>query len=286
VEAYDQVFLIAVRSPYLPLAHRRDLLSVLEKAYLDLGDSAQAQVSRERIVELDQTTNPLPPIMARQVPDLTQGTQPVSTPDIGALEEARRQAAFALLQRLAEGVEPPNDLVSALGQALKAEDMAKLDLYRRELESAAQLGRRVGLHRQMISWLTLKYRVAQQGFGLSVVPEWEEQAADIQSALSKAYEDLYFDYEDLVASLPEASLIAPGSYDVRRLVVQAGRLGHYPNYPAPQLVEKLHDAAASLIAEGLADRLYVDALQEGQDYHFYLSPADQYGERSAPLSGD
>jgi hypothetical protein len=134
----------------------------------------------------------------------------------------------------------------------------------------------------MIRWLTLKYQVATRGFGLSLVPEWEAQAADIQSALSKAYEDLFFDYEDLVTALPEASLIGPGSYVVRRQMNLAGRLGRYPNYPDQQLADKLRDAAIELIAGGAGDWLYVDVVAKGEGLRFLLNPADQYGQ--PPLS--
>jgi tetratricopeptide (TPR) repeat protein len=284
LKAYDQVYLIAVRSPYLQLAHRRDLLSALERTYSALGDSEQAQAARQKIMELDQDPSPQPPARPGESPDLSVGAERVSTPEVGVLEETRRQAAYDLLQGLSEGNKPPPELASGLAQALMAEDAAKLDLYRSELEGTTQLGRRIGLHWQVIRWLTLKYRVATRGFGLSLVPEWEAQVADIQSALSKAYEDLYFDYEDMVAALPEASLIAPGSYEVRRRVIQAGRLGQYPNYPAPQLAEKLQDAVAGLITAGLLEQLYVDVVPEDGGLHFFLSPADQYGVRGTSES--
>jgi hypothetical protein len=277
LEAYDQVYVTAIGSPYLQMTHRRNLLSVLEAAYRDLGDRGRAEACRQRIVELDREVNPQPPARPGESPNLPTGREPISSPEVGAVEEARRQATYALLQALPEGAEPPPDLVGSLGQALQAEDAAKLDFYRRQLEETTQLGRRVELHWQVIRWLTLKYRVATQGFGLSLVPDWEAQVADIQSALSKAYEDLFFDYEDLVTGLPEASLVGPGSYEVRRQVILSGRLGQYPNYPEQQLAEKLRDAVSGLIAAGFVDQLYVDVMAEDEGLRFFLSPADQYG---------
>jgi tetratricopeptide (TPR) repeat protein len=274
--AYDQVYLIAVRSPYLQMAQRRHLLNVLESAYLDVDDAEQAQVCREQISELDQETVPQSPVEAQASLDLPVDTEPISSPEVGAAEEARRQAAFALLQALSEGGDPPADLVSALGQALQAEDAVKLSLYQQELEATTQLGRRINLHWHVIDWLMLKYRVAMQAFGLSLVPEWEAQVAETQSSLSKAYEDLFFDYEDLVTGLPEASLVGPGSYRVRREIILAGRLGRYPNYPGQQLAEKLQEAVSNLIAAGYLE-LYVDVAEHGSGFRFFLSPADHYG---------
>lgn len=279
LESYDQVYLIALRSPYLQMAQRRGLLSALEMAYRDAGDNAQAQVCRQGITELDQESRPQPPARPVASPNLPIGMEHVSSPEVGALEESRRQAAYALLQAVPEGGAPSPDLVGRLTQALQAEDQAKLSLYQQELEATTQLGRRVDLHWQMIVWLTLKYRVATRGFGLSLVPDWEGQVAEIQSALSRAYEDLAFDYQDLVAGLPEASLVGPGTYEGRRAVVLAGRLGQYPNSPAQQLTEKLRDVVTTLIAAGYVDPLYVDATVGDEGISYFLSTAEQYGLR-------
>lgn len=279
-EAYDQVYLIAVQSPYLQMANRRDLLTALEPAYRDVGETQRADAVRASIVELEQQTSPHPPLPVGQLPELPQGDEVISSPEVGALEEARRQAAFELLQPLSEGTDPPADLVAALAQALQAEDGAKLDLYRRELEGTTQPSRRINVNWHMIDWLMLKYKVASRSFGLSLVPEWEAQVPEIQSALSKAYEGLFFDYEDLVTGLPDASLIGPGRYQVRRQVILDGRLGRYPNYPTEQLVDKLQEAVRGLIDSGLVDPLYVDLRTEDEEIFFFLSPADEYGQSS------
>jgi tetratricopeptide (TPR) repeat protein len=278
VQAYDQVHLLAIQSPYLQMAQRRDLLSVLAKAYADLGDQEKAAACHQEIVDLDQETNSQPPAMAAPLPSLPQGTDPVSSPEVGTLEEARRQAAYALLQAVSEGAEPPSALVGELGQALQGEDAAKLALYQQQLEATSQPGKRINAQWHLVRWLMVKYQVAVRGLGLSVVPEWEAQLPAIQSALAKAYEGLYFDYEDQVTAQPDASLMGPGSYLVRRQVLLAGRLGQYPNYPAEQMANKLQDAVATMIAAGSRDRLYLDVAVEEGGLQFYLSPADRYGQ--------
>ncbi|NIV36815.1 MAG: hypothetical protein GWN58_47490 [Anaerolineae bacterium] len=278
LEAYDQVYLIAVQSPYLQMANRRDLLSALETAYRDLGADERAEESRGAIIELDQQTTPHPPVSPGEVPDLLQGESVISSPEVGALEEERRQAAYALLDPLSAGSEPPADLVAALAQALQAEDAAKLALYQQELDSTTQPNKRIGVNQQLVNWLMLKYKVASRGFGISLVPEWEAGLADIQSELSKAWEGLFFDYEDLVTSLPDASLIGPGSYAVRRQVLLDGRLGRYPNYPVEQSADKMQDAARNLISSQAVDQLYVDVQRDDGEFAFFLSSGDEYGQ--------
>lgn len=278
LEAYDQVYLIAVQSPYLQMANRRDLLSALETAYRDMGAEERAEASRDAIVELDQQTASHPPVSPGDIPELVQGETAISSPEVGALEDARRQAAFELLEPLSTGEEPPADLVEYLAQALRAEDAAKLALYQQELGATTQPNRRISVNQHLVRWLLLKYKIASRGFGISLVPEWETSLADIQSELSKAWEGLFFDYEDLVTSLPEVSLIGPGSYAVRRQVLLDGRLGRYPNYPAEQLADKLQDAARDLISSETVDQLYVDVRRDDGELSFLLSPGDEYGQ--------
>ncbi len=278
LDAYDQAYLIATQSPYLQMANRRALLIALETAYEDLGKADRAGASRGAIIKLDQDTTPHPPVSPGGVPELLQGDEVVSSPEVGALEDARREAAYLLIEPLSAGELPPEELVANLAQALKAEDAAKLALYQQESESTTQPSRRIGIDRQLVRWLMLKYKVASQGFGLQLVPEWEAELAEIQSALSKAQEGLFYDYEDLVTALPDASLVGPGSYAVRRQVLLDGRLGRYPNYPAEQLADKLQDAARNLISSASVDSLYVDVVRESGDLTFLLSSADEYGQ--------
>jgi hypothetical protein len=282
LNAYDQVYLLAVQSPGLQMAHRRDLLGVLESAYRDLGDEAQAEAARQQIQAWDQGAQPQPLTQPSELVELPAATEPISSPDVGALEEMRRQAVYNLIQALGEGREPAPDLVAAVAQALQDEDAAKLALYQQELAATSQPSKRINVDWHLIRWLMIKYQVATQGFGLSLVPEWEAQEAEIQSALSVAYEDLRFDYEDLVTALPEASLMGPGSYLARRQVILAGQLGQYPNYPAQQMASKLQDAVTELISAGSREQLYVDVAAGNEGLYFFLSPADQYGLRAPP----
>jgi hypothetical protein len=280
--AYDQVYTIAVESPYLQAAYRRELFSRLAAAYIDQGEEAKADLCRQQMAALDQSSQPQSSTLTSRALGFLESPEPVSSPEIGALEEARRQAAYALLEALSAGAGPSPELVNSLAQALQAEDQAKLNYYQQERDASTQPSRRVDIDWALIHWLTLKVKVALRGFGLSIAPDWEAQAAAIQSELSKAYEALRFDYEDLVTSLPDASLMEPGNYEVRRSLILAGRLGQYPNYPEQQMADKLQEAARKMIATGLVEPLYVDSQAQEKGLSFFLSPADQYGQAAPP----
>jgi hypothetical protein len=176
--AYDQVYVIAMYSPFLQMANRRELLNGLRNAYSGLQDGARAEVCRAQIVRLDQESQQ-PPAMPVQLPDLPLGEEAVSSAEVGAMEEARRQAAYAMIESLSKGAPAPAR-VDGLAQAFRAEDAAKVSLYSQAMEGTTQPGKRINAHWEMIRWLTLKYQVAVQGFGLSLVPEWEASIAGDQ----------------------------------------------------------------------------------------------------------
>lgn len=278
LNAYDQVYLLATRSPYMQVAHRREFLSALEEGYRTLAGAEQAEACRQRISELDQGTTLQPALQPAVTADLLVEPEGVSSAELGALEETRRQKAYAVMtsEVWAEAQDPPSALISDLAQALRAEDAAKLQFYQGELQATTQPGNRIRVEWQLIRWLTLKYRVAVRGWGMSIVPEWEPLAAEIQASLSKSYEDLLFDYEDLVAGMPTADLVGPGSYEVRRELALAGRLGQYPNFPEQQMVEKLQSAVGALVAAGSGDQLFVNAELVAPAARWFLSPGDLY----------
>jgi hypothetical protein len=276
--AFEQAHLLAARSPYLQTAQRRELLVKVLEAYRGLDQPKQAQEIEAQIRELDESSSEKPVAVSMPRPELPLGENPVSSPEVGALEETRRQAAFALIGALAEGQEPARSLADGLREALVAEDVGKLALYDQELAGTSQSARRIDIQWQKIRWLLLKYEIASGAVGRSVVPEWEAQLPAIQSSLSKAYEGLLFDYEDLMTALPEASLIGPGRYEARRLIALAGRLGQYPNFPAEQMAEKLQAAAEDLIGGGWSNALLVDVVKEDDSLDFVFSPAGAYGQ--------
>lgn len=276
--AYDQAYVVALGSPFLQTAFRRELLTSLTTACQEIGREQEAAQCRQQLAEMDQRTQPPIPAMAEDPIGLFGSHDPVSSEQIGSLEETRRQAALAVLKAIAEGRDPGQGEGGTLAQALQAEDEAKLALYNQELQATTQPGRRANIHWAQVHWLMTKAKIAAQGFGYSLVPAWEEQSAAIRSELSKAYEALRFDYEDIVTSLPEAALMEPGRYEVWRWLLLAGRQGQYANFPEEQLAGKLQETVGKLIAAGAEAPLYVDVRSDEQGLHYFLSPAPAYGE--------
>jgi hypothetical protein len=129
-----------------------------------------------------------------------------------------------------------------------------------------------------VRWLTIKYQVASGGYGFSLVPEWEAEAAEIQSDLSKAYEDLYALHGEQVIALPEADTIDQAWVEVLRKEIEVGRLGLYPNYPEEQLAAKLKEATEKLIAGGQDKSLPVDILYQDNVRVFILTNDESYGQ--------
>ena len=129
-----------------------------------------------------------------------------------------------------------------------------------------------------VRWLTIKYQAASGSYGLSLVPEWEAQVAEIQSELSKAYEDLYALHSEQIIALPEADAIDRAWVEVLRQEIEVGRLGLYPNYPEEQLAAKLKEATEKLITAGQGRSLHVDILSQDKVNIFILASDESYGQ--------
>lgn len=275
--SFDAAHDLAVEGTYQPSAHRREQLVRLETAYRELGDAQQADACLAQIQMLDREPRPGPPQRTVEWSALPAAEAGISSPEVGVLEEARRQAAYALLQAVPEA---DDARVENLAQALREEDAAKMSLYSEGLQATTQSGRRCDIQTQIIGWLLLKLQVADGGFGMLLVPEWNSQVAEIRSALSSAFQDLSLEHEDVVMALPQASQMEPARYELTRRLALAGRLGFYPDWPVERVVGQLEAAVTALISSGLDDMVYVAPLWDASaGLAFEFSPADQYGGR-------
>jgi hypothetical protein len=281
--SYDQVFTIAVGSPQVQPAHRLQWLESLEQAFDALGRSERAALCRQQIEALRQQPAGAPASAAPAPIDLGLDARAPTSDALLALEEARRQAAQALIDWLVQqdtealaDLEVPPELVTSLAQALQAEDQGRTEFYAAQLEQTVAPKERVALHRATINWLGLKASVAARLTGLSLVPAWEAEDAAILSALSMAYDDLYLEYEDMAVALPDVSHISQGQMEVERWALLMGRLGLYPNYPERQRLVQLDQISQDLIAAGQHGTLYVTATEVGSTLRFELVTAEDY----------
>ena len=239
----DQAFVIADRSPYLQAAHRRRIFERLQQNYLTIDERVLARES------LSLSANPTDLSLVVEKGTLLPPRSSVPLLEETQQSEAERwRAAQELAVLLVErGGEVPVEKVEQLATALINEDQQKLPFFERELNNATQLSQKIDIIWAKINWLSLKYRVARKGFGVSLVPEWEAQAELIRSDLTKAYETLYASYADLVVALPNVSQIDKATEERLRMEVLAGELGRYPNYPEEQRRAQLQQATEQLI---------------------------------------
>lgn len=238
----DQAFTLASKSPFLQAAHRRSIFERLQKNYIILGERELARKSLDLSANPPASSSPaeektnLPPGEAVPLPALAQEAE--------AERWTRAQELAALL--VERGGHAPPSSVRALNEALIEEDRQKLPFYERELATATQLSKKIDITLAKIEWLSIKYRMARRGYGLSIVPEWEAQAEQIRADLTKTYETLFALYADFIIALPEVSQIDQATEERLRREILAGELGRYPNYPEEQRRKQLLDATNQL----------------------------------------
>lgn len=240
---FDQAFVVASKSSYLQPAHRRTIFEQLHTGYqaIDQGESARRS--------LNFSANP-PKATVSTVRELILPESPSVPLPLSAQEaEAYRwQIAQELAAILVErGGHAPPESIDRLGQALVEENGQKLPFYESEFEATTQLSEKIAITLAQIDWLSLKYRVARKGYGLSLVPDWEAQAEQIRAQLTKTYETLFALYADLTVALPEVSQIERAKEERLRREILAGELGRYPNYPEKQRKTQLLDITNQLM---------------------------------------
>jgi hypothetical protein len=280
---YDQAYTIALYSPYLKKAHQKSVLDKLVPAYEAIGEHQRAEQALNQSVALDlEASSSTESEPADKDTEFLLGHPNESTlitPETAEAEAARREAARTLSDYLRSTLkQPPENLAANLAQALRIEDEAKQSFYYTEPAEPLMLLEKVAMTWHKVRWLTIKYQVALGGYGLSPVPEWEDQAAEIQSELSKAYEDLYALYGEQVIALPQADAIDRAWVQIFRQETEVGRLGLYPNYPEEQLTAKLKEATEKLIAAGQDRSLRVDVLSQDHINIFILASDESYGQ--------
>lgn len=279
---YEQAYTIALYSPYLKKAHQKSILDKLASAYEAIGESQRAEQALNQSAALDlevsDSTESEPADKDREFL-LGRPNEPTMTEEVAEAEAARREEALNLSDYLLSTLkQPPDNLMANMAQALRTEDEARLSFYNTEPAEPPMLLEKVAIAWHKVRWLTIKYQVASGGYGLSLMPEWEAQVAEIQSELSKAYEDLYALHSEQVIALPEADTIDQAWVEVLRQEIEVGRLGLYPNYPEEQLTAKLKEATEKLIAADQDRSLRVDILSQDNVNVFILTSDESYGQ--------
>ncbi len=274
--ALAQAESIARYSPFLLPAQRRSLLERVATAYRNLGDQNLADaVYRDLDAASAGPGIALEPTQAL-LPGL-RGTVTLPEPVVAAIA-ARQQAAAQVAARwLASNPSDRKALAEALGQALLAEDDARAEFYR----SAADLSAadRLALLHDQIAWLSIKYRVAQAGYGVDLVAAWAADVEMLRQELANAYADLINGYGRQLDTLTPADA-SQARVELLRGGLLAIRLGLFPDPAAEQtLSAQLADASRELWTRQGSVGL-VNSMQQVQERRIYLlAGADA---RSAP----
>jgi len=274
----DQAFVLAAKSPFLQGAHRRSVFERLQKDYTILNEKYNLLNARELARQsLNLSANPqnLAVDIGKQLFILPQINEaivlPLSVQEAEANRWSRAQELAALL--VERGGHAPQSAKDALKDALIIEDEQKLPFYKDELAVATQLSRKIDVTIAQIDWLSTKYRVARQAYGLSIVPEWEAEAEQIRADLTKTYETLFALYADLIIALPEVSQIDKATEERLRREILVGELGRYPNYPEEQRRKQILDASHQLITTQPELNVFVGVGEvAGREMYRLISP--------------
>jgi hypothetical protein len=232
----DQAHTVAMYSPDLPRPVRTQLLQRMGELYEKWGQDELAQQCYDETAQLPGVLQSMPTSTSLDAPSLQ-----VESEDLVGAKARRRAAAQALADHLlanpsGEGAE---ELVEVLGEALLEEEDRQREAHSGRLQQADRLADRARAMELWIAWLDIRHRVAAGGYGLSIVPEWEDDLANIRAEINQAYKESFALYGDQVIALPMPEEIEPAWVSVLRREILMGRLGLYPSYPEVQLVEEL-----------------------------------------------
>jgi len=244
---------IGAQTPGLLPAQRSQIFEALRPLARQLDDPDFAQQIREL------ARNPLlDPGGVLITPRLHRVGAPLETdPAVAQAVAARQDAARALVERLAQlGSAPRAELAAnveterrVLAQALLAEEQARkaqVDNILDTLPPAQQFT----LLRSYRGALALKARIALNGFGLSLVPEWESNIDFILQELSSATEALNSTTDLVINTLDTA--LEKASLRVEKLLWLAlqAELGLHPTAALPDLNNDLRFAQDEMALQG------------------------------------
>lgn len=247
-------------------AQRRNVLTQVVDAYEELGETQIAATLRSQIATYAAGTGISVQSAAQLLPSL-RGAVVLPQPVVGALA-ARQSAAANLAARwLASEPSVRTTLAQALGQALSEEDAARGEFYAGA--EGLELADRLALLHDQMTWLSVKYRVASLGYGVSLVPEWEQQGSEIGQALAQTVTALINGYGQQLDTLDAVEAVQ-ARVELLRQGVLWSRLGLFHDPQAEALLsEQLAEASRQLWARQGGAGLTIVA-QDMREQRFYL----------------
>ncbi|OQY49041.1 MAG: hypothetical protein B6242_00710 [Anaerolineaceae bacterium 4572_78] len=252
----DQAFLLATESRFLQSARRQAILTNLHQAYVGLNleqeskDCLKLSMQPAQLENLPEKNLLLPKVQKIAFP-----------PDIQKAEADRWKIAQDVAKGLVEldGTTNSNKIIR-LKNALLIEDELKRVFFDEALRNESQLSNKVDIIQSKIIWQSVKYRIATKGFGISLVPEWDDQVNHIRAELKASYEERYQLYHVIAVSIPVADDIVRAEEERIRRQILAGQLGQYPGYPTEQLNSQLFDITRDIAQTQPYTKLHIGHL--------------------------
>ncbi|MCS6826134.1 MAG: hypothetical protein NZ553_05900 [Caldilinea sp.] len=250
VDAATQALRIAVQAPGLLPAQRSALFNDL-RAVVEQFDRSDPAVETLRLQLRDYVRNPyLTGAGLIVTPTLATFPQQIAYDSLTQEKiAARQQAARILADRIAftggVDIEPERQ---ALAQALLEEDQARTHFYQNPGELSRE--QQLWLWLDHRAWLVEKARIALQGYGISLLPQWESELDGILNRLNADYVFLNSLMTAFVVDRPtttEQRLLQVESH--HWAAAQAMR-GLYPNAPTDDIGELLRGLQEELRREG------------------------------------
>lgn len=236
LDAANQALLLGKQIPALLPAQRVPIFQALSPIAEELGDEALIAEVNELI------RNPyLTPGGVLITPQLNALAEPVplEQPLIDAMM-ARQLSANQLAERIkftdGADIEPERQ---ALAAALLREDQVRTEYYPRMAAAQLPPGQQLWLLQDQRAWVALKNRIAMDGFGLPIVPEWNANLPQLQQDLANVTGAFNAVIQALATTLIEPirqqMLLAEG---LQWLALQS-ELGLYPGANVNEINERL-----------------------------------------------
>ncbi len=234
---------IARHSLTLLPGQRRDILNQVAAAYEGLGQPDAAKSIRDNLAGYSAGPGAVVELASPLLPTLRGAV--VLPADVTADLSARQQAAASLAAQWLSASPGERDALSrALGETLMKEDATRTAFYGTAGDLA--LPDRLALLHDQTNWLTVKLRAARGAYGVSLVPEWEQQVDAIVDELKTAYTETINGYGQQLDTLGAVEKLRARVELLRQGVLWV-RLGLFPDQGAEAaLRQQLLEASREL----------------------------------------
>jgi len=281
----DQSYIVAQYSPTLKRDARARRLDQVAQDYSALGVRNLADQARAKSMDAASATTEDKNIPTRVPFVPTVGKLPAS-PQVNTAVQARIAAAKQLQDDLQNLSKPtadwPSDSLSQLSDALVAEDNARQAYYDAQIPQTKDPAVQVGLMRDKVNWLALKYRIARGAFGKTLVADWSNDPASIADAWSDAWADFFGVSESQAGAVAQPQNPDQAMEDVVRQELIASRWGWYNRVTEPDLINSFNDVTQRLMNASVPT-LRLDTMTRNGKLMYLLVPDDLYGQGEKAL---